>query len=209
MPVDHTTSPNVYDPEKVCAFMRSRERYGALSNMTGGFPIIVNGLNFQSSEGLFQALKFPHAPRRQLHIAEARSGLDAKKRAYAAGAKPMPGWDDIRIAAMAQTLAEKLRQHPARFSDALSETGNRPIVEKSYRDPFWGAQPSAAGLVGRNVLGRLLQELRDAFYAQDNHSGSAAREFASRYPAEQLRVNGKPFPDTTDAARRLMAHRTL
>lgn len=134
--------------------------------------------------------------------------MDAKKRAYAAGAKPMPGWDNIRIAAMAQTLAEKLHQHPARFGDALSETGNRPIVEKSYRDPFWGARPSAAGLVGRNVLGRLLQELRDAFYAQDNHSSGAAREFASRYPAEQLRVNGKPFPDTTDAARRLMAHRT-
>lgn len=194
MPVDPTTGPNVYDPAAVCAFMRSRERYGALSNMTGGFPLIVNGLDFQSSEGLFQALKFPHNSGRQRQIAEARSGMDAKKRAWDAGAKPMPGWDDIRIAAMAQTLAEKLRQHPARFGDALAETGNRPIVEKSYRDSFWGAQPRAAGLIGCNVLGRLLRELRDALYEQRN-STAAAQEFASRYPAGRLLVNRMPFPN--------------
>lgn len=52
MPVSHTTTPTVYDPDAVCAFMCSRERYGALSNMTGGFPLIVNGLEFQSGEGL-------------------------------------------------------------------------------------------------------------------------------------------------------------
>ena len=76
-------------------------------------------------------MKFPHNPARQRYIAQARSGKDAKRRAYAAGAKPMPAWNNIRIAAMAHALAEKLCQHPARFGKALSETGNSPIVEKA------------------------------------------------------------------------------
>ena len=52
MPVSHTTNPTVYDPDAVCAFTRSRERYGALSNIPTPSLLIVNGLDFQSSAGL-------------------------------------------------------------------------------------------------------------------------------------------------------------
>lgn len=122
-------------------------------------------------------MKFPHNPARQRYIAQARPGMDAKKRAYAAGAKPMPDWDIIRIAAMARTLAEKLRQHPARFGNTLSETGNRPIVEKatathsgepSLAPPGWLAAICWAGCckncamlsTGKTVVPRGRPELR-------------------------------------------------
>lgn len=37
-----------------------------------------------------------------------------------------------------------------------------PIVEESYRDQFWGAKPiDGETLVGMNILGRLLVELRE------------------------------------------------
>jgi len=56
----------------------------------------------------------------------------------------------------------KLVQNWRRFSSLLLATGNRPIVEKSWKDSFWGAKPLEDGrLVGRNVLGRLLMELRE------------------------------------------------
>jgi len=43
------------------------------------------------------------------------------------------------------------------------DTGDRPIVEESRRDDFWGAKPvDECTLVGMNVLGRLLMELREA-----------------------------------------------
>lgn len=62
-------------PSAGCAaFMRSRERHGELSNMTFGFPLQLNGLTLQSSEGLYQALKFPSHPEVQRTIASQRSG---------------------------------------------------------------------------------------------------------------------------------------
>jgi restriction endonuclease S subunit len=47
-------------------------------------------------------------------------------------------------------------------------TGDRSIVEDSRKDDFWGALPKDDGtLVGMNVLGRLLMELREAIKAGD------------------------------------------
>ena len=42
----------------------------------------------------------------------------------------------------------------------LAATGERPIVEVSTRDPWWGARPVAERYEGSNVLGRLWMELR-------------------------------------------------
>ena len=48
----------------------------------------------------------------------------------------------------------------------LLETGNRPIVEDSRKDDYWGAKTVGdEGLSGQNVLGRLLMELREKLKA--------------------------------------------
>jgi hypothetical protein len=48
------------------------------------------------------------------------------------------------------------------FGRLLLSTGERAIVEESTKDAFWGAKPQPDGvLVGENVLGRLLMELRE------------------------------------------------
>ena len=54
-----------YRKSEYAFFMRSRDRYGRLSNMTSGFPLEVNRLRFQGPEGLYQAMKFPHDPAQQ------------------------------------------------------------------------------------------------------------------------------------------------
>ena len=186
-------SPSTYEAQKASAFMRSREQHGSLSNMTGGFPLRVNGMKFQSPEGLYQALKFPHEPSRQAAIAKAPSGMQAKRTAYAAGAKPMPSWDDVRVQAMAYTIAVKLAQHPDTFGTALRATGQRPIVERSNRDVFWGANPSGAILKGRNVLGKILQAARDKLGTDDTEVKEAVMHLIAHVPRDTFEVNGRPI----------------
>ena len=49
----------------------------------------------------------------------------------------------------------------------LAATGDRPIVEVSARDPWWGARPVSNRYEGTNVLGRLWMELRQQLRASD------------------------------------------
>ena len=92
---------------------------------------------------------------------------------------------------MAITVAIKLIQHPGRFGQALSETSGLSIVEKSYRDTFWGARPSERTLTGANVLGKLLQILADAFAHYANH-GQAAASLIQQADTSRLFINSQP-----------------
>ena len=180
-----------YPADTSACFMRSRERYGDLSNMTFGFGLEVNGIRFQSSEGLYQALKFPSDAPHQKRIAAERSGMEAKKTAYR-NPQVRPDWEDIKTDAMALTVAIKLLQHPERFGSALRETGGKTVVEKSYRDQFWGAKPSQDGktLMGRNVLGELLTELRECLQGNGDVL-KAVQEYLSGVNLDQLSINGR------------------
>ena len=49
-------------------------------------------------------------------------------------------------------LRVKLAENWRSFGDLLLATGDRPIVEESKKDTFWGARPREDGaLVGQNV----------------------------------------------------------
>ena len=87
--------------------------------------------------------------------------MDAKKTAYALGHGFRRDWEEVKLDAMALTLAVKLIQHPERFGGALDETGDMDIVEMSHRDAWWGAKPEGNVLRGVNALGKLLTLLRD------------------------------------------------
>ena len=59
-------------------------------------------------------------------------------------------------------LRIKLAQNREKFGELLLSTGDQMIVEESKRDDFWGAKPQADGtLIGKNVLGQLLREVRE------------------------------------------------
>jgi type I restriction enzyme S subunit len=73
-----------------------------------------------------------------------------------------PDWDQVRVKIMRWCLRVKLAQNWGSFSELLLATGERPIVEESRRDDFWGAKPKGEEtLIGMNCLGRLLMELRE------------------------------------------------
>jgi type I restriction enzyme S subunit len=154
--------PIIYRRIDTAAFRKTREQWGGLSNMAGGFPLSINGIEFLTSEHLYQACRFPHRPELQQLIIIQRSPMAAKLKARRFGASSRADWMDVRVSIMRWCVRVKLAQHWAVFSTVLSSTGSLSIVEESHKDAFWGAKPQGDGtLVGCNVLGRLLEELRD------------------------------------------------
>jgi len=144
-------------------FLKTKEAFGGLSNMAGGYPLRVNGVRMLTSEALYQACRFPHLPDVQRLIIEERSPMTAKMKTKPHRTNSRGDWFQVRVKIMRWCLRVKLAQNWRKFSELLLETGDRPIVEQSRKDDFWGAKPvDEDTLVGMNVLGRLLMELREA-----------------------------------------------
>ena len=142
-------------------FRSTKARFGGLSNMAAGFPLVVGGVEARNSEALYQTCRFPHHPEVQDLILREASPMRAKMVSRKHTALTRPDWERVRIPVMRWCLAVKLAQHFDAFGRLLESTAGRDIVEHSRRDDFWGAVTAPDGsLVGMNALGRLLMELR-------------------------------------------------
>ncbi len=151
-----------YEPSKSIVFLKTRESFGELSNMAAGFKISINGIEIRTSEALYQACRFPNLPEVQELIIGERSPMTAKMRGKPYRDKTREDWLHVRVRIMKWCLQVKLAQNFETFSKILKQTGDRPIVEHSRKDSFWGAKKMDDGrFVGMNVLGRLLMELRE------------------------------------------------
>lgn len=145
-----------YDPAAAAVFCRVRERWGAFSNFA---PCPGETARFATSEALYQALKHDDS-HLQRQIAAAASPVKAKRLSWARQCR-----DDLDlVAVMRWAVALKADQHlAATFGPLLRATGERPIVEMSKVDAFWGALAQPDGrLAGQNWLGRLWMEVRAA-----------------------------------------------
>ena len=169
-----------YDPNTVSWFWRKIDANWCLSNMAGHMPIDWEGSLWSSSEQLYQACKYSSGitsvPASRANDPTVKPSV--RKRIYAAsgpgGAKMTQKCADkegirrddwkgqaIRIHAMLWVLELKLQSNPTTFGDALLATKDRPIVEVSSRDTYWGCVREVNGaLRGRNVLGKLLTDVR-------------------------------------------------
>ena len=152
-----------YSRKESVVFLKTDEPFGGLSNMAGGYPIHVNGVRILTSEALYQVCRFPHLPDVQKLIIGQVSPMTAKMRSKPYRKDSRPDWDQVRVRIMRWSLRMKLANNWNTFSALLLKTGERPIVEESRKDAFWGAKVVDDGdtLVGMNVLGRLLMELRE------------------------------------------------
>jgi ribA/ribD-fused uncharacterized protein len=130
--------------------------------MAAGFPLVVSGVPIATSEALYQACRFPLEPELQEVILKEASPMTAKMRSKPHRERTRSDWEAVKVRIMRWCLRVKLSQNWSKFTDALAETGSLPIVEFSTKDAYWGAMPTPDGehLVGANVLGRLLMELR-------------------------------------------------
>ena len=151
-----------YERESSVVFFKTKDLFGGLSNMAAGYPIVINDTVVLTSEALYQSCRFPHLPDVQRLIISKNSPMTAKMVSKPYLDQSRVDWLRMRVRIMKWCLTCKIVQNWDRFSTLLLETQDLPIVEQSRKDKFWGAVPeNDSTLVGANVLGRLLMELRE------------------------------------------------
>lgn len=137
---------------RVCFY---EQDFYPLSNFSS-FTLMWSSFRFYTSEHAYHWEKFPHIPMLQNAVRLAPSAHESFKIAQANGEKVRHDWRDVRIKIMREILRAKVEQHEY-VRRKLLATGEREIVENSWRDSFWGWGPSRDGL---NMLGRLWMEIR-------------------------------------------------
>ena len=189
---------HIYAKDQSCGFRFTRATWGAFSNFQPlRAPIAAGPWKFFTSEAVYQAAKFGTRPDIQQRIAEAPSARDAAAIGRTPGLGIDPGWNAQRVDVMRWVLRMKREANAAEIDAVLAETGKRPIVEVSTRDPWWGAQPVAERYEGRNVLGRLWMELRRQLRESDPRARSGA--WAGRIRVGCL-AHGADVPGTAPKA---------
>ena len=160
-----------YTRDQSITFRKTAEAFGGLSNMAPGYQLRVNGIRILTSEALYQACRFPHLPEVQRMILNEYSPMTAKMKSKPFRSDSRADWNWVRVKIMRWCLRVKLAQHWQNFGNLLLSTGNKPIVEESRKDDFWGAKiRDDQTLVGRNALGRLLMELREELKLDANET---------------------------------------
>lgn len=131
-----------------------REFY-PLSNFSA-FSLKWNGCQWPTSEHAYQGEKFIMWPVLRRKILHAASAHDAFKLAEVLAHYRRPDWNLVKVAIMRDILRAKANQHEY-VRRKLIETGEREIIEMSWRDDFWGWGPNHDG---QNMLGKLWMEIR-------------------------------------------------
>ena len=153
-----------YPKDRTAPFCSVDQSWGILSNF-GRTPLVVDGVRFDTSERVFQTMKFtdPEA-RRAVYGKKGNPKMTAKH--WQKEGFLRPDWAEHDVDAMKFCLMEKYRQS-AVFRAELARSGDRPIVEDQTTFPrrtpdAWGVKrtPDGASFSGPNLLGRLLMELR-------------------------------------------------
>lgn len=135
-----------------------------LSNFSS-FMVSIWGLLFNTSEHAYHWAKFMPDPEYgyagqssiQREIALSRSAHDAFKLGEKFKPYRHPQWDSIKVETMRAILRAKVQQHEY-VKRKLLDTGERTLIEDSWRDDFWGWGPNKDG---QNWLGKLWMEIRD------------------------------------------------
>jgi ribA/ribD-fused uncharacterized protein len=157
----NTCNIRSYNKNDVIFFRKTNEYWGGLSNMASGYPIFINNICFRNSETLYQVLRFPEYPLIQERILKETSPMTVKMKSRKHISLSRYDWVKIRVSVMRWVLRAKLACNFENFSKLLLNTGDKPIVEYSSKDNFWGAYFKDDVFVGQNALGRLLMELRE------------------------------------------------
>jgi hypothetical protein len=66
-------------------------------------------------------------------------------------------WEQVKDTVMKKCVLEKINQHPETKA-LLMGTGDAEIIEDSPTDYYWGCGKNGTG---KNMLGRILMEIRD------------------------------------------------
>jgi hypothetical protein len=143
-------------------FFYEQEFY-VLSNFSS-FKVFHKGWMFQTSEHAYHWEKFVENPQIQHRIWGAPSAHEAFQIAQQERTKRRPDWDLVKYSIMKDILVSKCLQH-SYVRKKLLETGDRELIEDSWRDDVWGWGPNKDG---QNLLGKLWMEIREQLKSTGN-----------------------------------------
>ena len=157
-----------YPAEKCAVFCSTHEEWGIFSNMAAS-TIVVGGIEFKSSEHLFQMMKFNDSEVVKLvwngiTANNKKSGnIKMTAKSYEP-ARRRKDWGQMIVDAMKFCMVQKYEQC-AEFRNELERSRGLYIVEKqanpNKKADAWSAKLCGNEWVGPNLTGRLLMELRD------------------------------------------------
>lgn len=160
------------DNEKQIFFYE--QDFYVLSNFSS-FSINFHSFDFPTAEHLYHYLKFDYntnndndlrskCSKIRNSIASAKSAHDAFKIAQECKEFRNPDWDNIKFCKMLEVLRLKVEQHEY-VKKKLLETGDRELIENSWRDDVWGWGENRTGL---NALGKLWMLVRQEIKLLDS-----------------------------------------
>jgi ribA/ribD-fused uncharacterized protein len=127
-----------------------------LSNFSA-FRVLWKGREFDTSEAAYHWEKFmPNEIGIAHMIRTAQSAHEAFKIAEHYKSVRRSDWDEVKVGIMGGILRAKADQHEY-VQRKLLETGDRILIENSWRDDFWGWGPNR---YGRNMLGKCWMQVR-------------------------------------------------
>lgn len=159
----HYLGINRYPADRCALVKKAEEEWGILGNF-GRASVVVNGVEFSNTEKLFQCMKFAHMPVIQEIYAQNNMGIKmkAKKKEYEQYVRE--DWPRIFLDVLKFVLVTKYEQSEE-FRNELERSKGLYIVEdESSRNKVadaYGTVREGAEMVGPNLLGQFLMELRD------------------------------------------------
>ncbi len=126
-----------------------------LSNFSA-FSLEWCGHRFPTVEHVYHWLKFTDSDELQQAICDAPSAHEAFQIAQRNKDRRRADWDEVKTKLMRNLLRAKIHQHEY-VRRKLLATGDRELIEDSWRDDVWGWGPNKDG---QNLLGKLWMEVR-------------------------------------------------
>ena len=154
-------------PYNQCALIKkAEEEWGILGNF-GRASVVVNGVEFCNTEKLFQCMKFAHMPVIQEIYAQNNMSIKMKARKKEYEVYERKDWPRYFLDALKFVLVTKYEQSED-FRNELERSKGLYIVEDetgrlgcTKSADAYGAIRVGDEMVGPNLLGQFLMELRD------------------------------------------------
>jgi ribA/ribD-fused uncharacterized protein len=158
----------------VVNFYSVSDEFGQFSNFAP-FPIKIDGERWPTSEHYFQAQKFEDQAYRQ-RIQKARTPMLAAQLGRDRKQKLRRDWESVKVNVMRTAVLAKFAQHEE-LQNLLFSTGDAKIVEHTANDNYWGDGGDGSG---KNMLGRILMEVREMLRSAQIQQKIAAEQKVAR-----------------------------
>lgn len=152
----------------VVRFYSVSDEFGQFSNFAP-FPIRVDGERWPTSEHYFQAQKFEDKAYRQ-RIQKARTPMLAAQLGRDRKQKLRRDWESVKVGVMRTAVLAKFAQHEE-LREMLLSTRDAKIIEHTENDDYWGDGGDGRG---KNMLGRILMEVREQLRSDSAQQAVAA-----------------------------------